>query len=132
MYLDVIATWGQEQGGIEAICPRRSSPGLNAAVASAIKAPNMSEDERRDLAYVLEDIGMYDQAETVLMMLACGSQPFEAACTSKICSKLLGRSSLSDASVTWVQNRARHSSAGNDQVAWLTLPERQRASSDRA
>ena len=115
MYLDVIATWGQENGGIANLSPGQLA-GLKAAVASAIKAPNMPEEERRDLAYVLEDIGMYDQAEKVLVMLA-GNQPFEAPDVED----LLGfwEDHPSDTSVGWVQNRARHS-GGNDQVAWLT------------
>jgi len=115
MFLDAIASWAQQAGGVQGM-PEAQRASLNAIISSAMKNKNMPLDERRDLAYVLEDIGFNTEAESVLMMLANG-QPADGPDVEE----LLGFWSdhPSNIELSWVEDRARHS-IGNDRAHWLT------------
>ncbi len=117
MYLDAMATWAEQSGGNLPALSNAQRTAFNAAVDGLLKDPNLSLDERQDVAYVLEQIGFLDQAATVLIELA-GNQPHNSLAIDDLVG--FWQDHPSDRGRAWIQNRARH--AGNDaeKALWLT------------
>ncbi|MGE3624415.1 MAG: hypothetical protein AB7H77_11170, partial [Bdellovibrionales bacterium] len=114
MFLDIITQWGQNsvtRGNTE---QQRSA--IAAAVNDALKHFNFSKEDKRDLAFILEEIGFYGEAENIFVSLAkdlpYGDPEVE---------NLLGfwEEHPSPSGWSWVENRAQRAYDA-EKAGWLT------------
>jgi hypothetical protein len=115
LYLDALASWSEQSGGAVTMSSAERAD-FNTVIELSLKNPDTPADERQDLAYVLEQIGLLDQAATVLITLAA-EQPHNSADVED----LIGfwQDHPSDRGKDWIENRARHASSDTEKALWL-------------
>jgi len=112
MYLSTMADW-IHIAGAGALSSNKAS--LDTFISSMLKRTDMTLEEKRSLAYLLEEEGFKDKAEAIFQELV-GSQSF----ASNDVSDLLGLwgDKPTPAAIEWVKKRA-DTSSGAEKAAWL-------------
>jgi predicted Zn-dependent protease len=114
MYLAVMADWIHRVGINEVPASNRKT--LETSIMSLLKQGGMSLDEKRNMAYLLQEAGLRHKAETIFVELAA-DQPFSSHDVSELLAFWGTR--LPPNALSWIENRAR-STSGTEQAEWLS------------